>query len=418
MPLDEVPVAALENVAHSQNLPVWAVGMANLPTGFVYGFISTALGILLSARGVPVGKIATISSLAFSPTAWGCFLAPVVDVRFSRRAYGFSFAAIAAIALAVAVLSLGNLTRFAAALTVSTLAVVLYGAAVAGMAPDVISSDKYDAVGGWWNVANLGAAGLFASFTVVAARTLPAGVMAAALGLLVFAPTLLLLRFPRVARPEGTLRANFGAMLASTRRVLREGRVWVGLLLFLLPESCFALTNLFSSVGGNFRASERSVTALNGAGVAVACSLGCLLAIPLCRRLRRRSVYLATGAGAALIAVLMGLPPHTLPIYAFGLLAYNFCQGLNYTAFTALALEITGTRNAVAGTMMAILMASGNVPITLMTFVDGRAYDAHGLPGMMFADAGVSLVTLALLLATLPVIEKALGRARALPARL
>jgi MFS transporter, PAT family, beta-lactamase induction signal transducer AmpG len=149
---------AVEEVGE-RRLPVWAMGLANMPTGFVYGFISTAFGILLAARGVSVGKVGAISAIAFSPTFWGWLLAPVLDVRFTKRAYAFCFAGLAAVLLGAAVLSLGNLRLFTAALTASCLSVVLYSNAVQGWAPDVVTDAEYDAMSGWFNVANLGRRG-------------------------------------------------------------------------------------------------------------------------------------------------------------------------------------------------------------------------------------------------------------------
>ena len=51
--------------SHVRRLPVWAMGLANAPTGFIYGFITTAMGILLVSRGVSVDRIGTISFVAF-----------------------------------------------------------------------------------------------------------------------------------------------------------------------------------------------------------------------------------------------------------------------------------------------------------------------------------------------------------------
>ncbi len=181
-------------------------------------------------------------------------------------------------------------------------------------------------------------------------------------------------------------------------KALRERRLWLGLLIFLSPIA-FALTNLFSTLGSDFGATEGAVTTLNGPLVALVCSAGCLLAIPLCRKLRRRTVYLLAGAGAAAAATGMGVLPHTLAVYAGGLLLYNFFQGFNYTAFVALELELVGPGTAISGTMLAILSASANVPISTMTFVDGRVHDSHGLRAMLFVDAGSALLTVGLLLA-------------------
>ena len=390
-----------------RRLPVWAMGLANMPTGFVYGFISTSMGILLASRGVSVGRVGAISAIAFSPTWWAWLLAPVLDVRFTKRAYAFVFAGLAAVLLGVAALSISNLTVFTAALTASCAAIVLYSNSVQGWAPDAVSDAEYDTMSGWLNVANLGAAGVFGATVVVLVRVLPLPVAAVCMTVLVLLPTLLLLYFPAPRQPEGELRDNFAAMAQSLRRVLGEGRVWVGLTMFLAPVGAFALTNLFSTMGADFAASERAVTELNGPAVAVACSMGCLLAIPLCRSFRRRSIYLTAGVGAALVAATMGLLPHTVAVYAVGLLAYNFFQGFNYASFTALELEIIGPKNALSGTMIAMLTASANVPISTMTWLDSHAHDAHGLQAMLFTDAGYSVAAaLLLLLVVLPILDR------------
>ena len=392
-----MPVHEATPAAAPARLPVWAMGLANMPTGFVYGFISTAMGILLAARGVPVGRIGAISFAAFSPSFWAWLLSPVLDVHFTKRAYGFVFALLAAGLLGATVLSLGHLTVFTVLLTASCTAAVLYSNAVAGWAPDALAESEFDQMSGWFNVANLGAAGVFSALAVVLVRHLPAGVAAVVLGLVVFVPALLLLRFPAPRRPEGRLRENFAAMRRDLVRVLRGARVWVGLVIFLSPASAFALTNLFSSLGADFGVPERWVTGLNGPGVAVACSAGCLLAIPLCRRWPRRMVYLLAGSGAGVCALGMAGAPHTFAVYAVGLLGYNLFQGFTYTAFVALELEIVGAGNALAGTMMAILTASSNVPISTMTWLDGHVHDVWGLRSMLAMD-GVSAVVTAVLL--------------------
>jgi len=387
-------------------LPVWAMGLANCSTGFVFGFLSSAMGILLVARGVSVGQVGLISAISFSPTFWGWLLCPILDVHFTKKTYAYVFSAAAAVLLGAAVLALGNLTVLTVLLTASSVAVVLYMNAIQSWAPDIVSAAEYDAMGGWFNVANLGAAGVFSTLTIIFVRLLPLPVCAVLLALLVFAPALLLVHFPVAVKPEGSLARNFASMGRDLHRVLREGRVWVGLLIFLSPVA-FALTNLFSSLGSGFGATERTVTTLNGPGVAVFCTLGCLLAIPMCGRFRRRTVYLMAGAGSAVAAASLGLLPHTVAIYACGVLAYNFFQGVNYATFTALQMEIVGPRNALSGSMMAVLSASQNVPISTMTWIDSRVHDSHGLRAMLLTDAGASVTTaIVLLLLVLPALDR------------
>ncbi len=381
-----------------RQLPPWAMGLAVAPLGFYYGFVSTALPILLAARGVAVGKIAWISAVGFSPTFWAFLLCPMLDVRFSKRTYAFFFAAVAAVCLGISTLLTGNLAAFTAVVTVGCAATVIFGNTHGGWMPDVIEDKHYSAVGGTSNIANLGAAGLFATLVVVLVRTLPGPVAAGLLGLTVMAPTVLLFFIPLPKKPTRSAREMFGSFFGDLYRVCRRRECILGLACFLSPTACFALTNLFSGLGADFHASESWVTALNGAGVAAVCSAGCLVGIWVCRRYARRTVYIVTGFGGAAAALGMIWTPHTMVYFAAGVLAYNFFTGINYTAFTALCYEIVGPENPLASTQMALLAASANLPISYMTAVDGHFHTTHGLAGMLGVDAVSSIVVGAVLL--------------------
>lgn len=59
-----------------------------LPLGIVVvGFNFTALPLLLAQAGVPVGRIASISSIVNLPGVIGFLFAPVVDIKFRRRTW-------------------------------------------------------------------------------------------------------------------------------------------------------------------------------------------------------------------------------------------------------------------------------------------------------------------------------------------
>ena len=114
--------------------------------------------------------------------------------------------------------------------------------------------------------------------------------------------------------------------------------------------------------------------------------------------MKRRNVYLLAAVGAAVFATALALVPHNQHAYAIGLLGYNMFQGFNYTAFVALALEITGPKNALAGERRwRCSRLRPNVPISTMTWVDSHAHDALGLNGMFYLDAASAIVTAAVL---------------------
>ncbi len=375
-----------------RQLPPWAMGLAIAPLGFYFGFISTAMPILLSAKGVSVGKIAEVSAVGFSPTFWAFLLCPILDVGFSKRTYALFFAGVAAACLGVSTLLTGNLVAFTVVLTVGCASVVMFGNTHGGWMPDVVDDKHYSHVGGTANVANLGAAGLFATLAVVMIRNLPAPLAAVLLGMTVAAPTGMLFFIPLPSKPTRGVAEMFRNFFSDLYRVCKRPGCILGLICFLSPTACFALTNLFSGMGTDFHAPERWVTALNGPGVAVVCSAGCLLGIWICGRVPRRTVYLSAGFGGAAAALSLIWMPHTLAFFAAGLLVYNFFQGINYTAMTSLSLEIVGPGNPLASTQIALLTAASNLPISYMTAVDGHFHTAHGLSGMLAVDGLSSVV--------------------------
>lgn len=374
-----------------RQLPAWAMGLAAAPIGFYYGFISAAMPILLSAHNVGVGEISRVSVIAFSPTFWAFTLCPILDVGFSKRTYAVLFAALAAICLGASTLITTNVPAFTAVLTLGCTFAVLFINAHQGWMPDVISEEHYSHVGATTNIGNLGAAGLFTSVTVLLVRNLSPVAAAVLLALIVMAPTVLLFFIPLPRRRTRGVAETFCTFFRDLYDVCRRPSCIVGLICFLSPTACFALTNLFSALGADFHSPEKAVTAVAGLGVATSCSLGCLAGIWFTGRFHRRNVYILTGFGGAAAALAMTRLPHTLPFFAAGVLTYVFFQGINYTAFSSLSYEIVGPGNPLAGTQIAVLSAAVNVPITYMTAVDGHFHTLYGVTGMLLVDAGCSI---------------------------
>jgi MFS transporter, PAT family, beta-lactamase induction signal transducer AmpG len=391
-----------------RQLPPWAMGLACAPLGFYFGFISTATPILLRAHGVPVETIGKVSSIGFSPRFWAFLLCPVLDVRFSKRTYAFFFAGLAAVCLGVSTLLTFHLVAFTVVLTLGCAAIVLFGNAHQGWMPDAVEEKHFSAVGAMSTVANLGAAGLFAWLTVSLLRAMsphPAGLL---LALCVFAPTGLLLFIPQSGTPLRPAREVFGSFFRDLYQVCKRRSSILGLMCFLSPTACFALTNSFSDLGTDFHSSEQWVTRINGPLVAIVCSAGALVGIWFCQRFLRRTVYVMAGFGGAAAAIAMIWMPHTLVFFAVGVLVYNFFQGINYTAFSAFEYEIVGPGNVLAATQISLLTAAANAPISYMTFVETQVYTKHGLPGMLGVDAVASVVVGTVLL----MVFRRMGRRR------
>ena len=381
-----------------RKLPPWTMGLANAPLGFTFGFISTAIPFLLASRGVSTAQIAGISAICFSPSFWAFLLCPILDVRFSKRQYCVGCFTLAALCVGCAVLNLDHLALFTALTTFGCASAVIGGNSLAALLIEVVDQNSFGSLGGWVNVANLGAAGIFGTMTIFLVQKAPIAIAALSVALIILAPLLLLTFFPTVPAATRAAAETFSTLFRDLLAVMKRRECILGLIAFLSPGSAFALTNLFSGLGASYQAPENLVAWIGGAGVAIACSIGCLLGGPLADRFPRPQVYVITGIVGATVSVAMLFAPHTTTVFIIGVLAYNLAQGLNYTAFTALSYELTGKDNPLAGTQVALLTASANLPISYMTALDGAGSARHGLTGMYAVDAGASLIACAALL--------------------
>ena len=123
----------------------WIIGMAMFPFGLVAGFTVTALPFLLTHLGVPLYKVATVSSVVMMPTFLGFLLQPLMDTGMTRRAYAWLTAVISAICVAAAllVLSVAHLEITAALLFVGELSIVLYSGAIGGWTAQMKNIERY-----------------------------------------------------------------------------------------------------------------------------------------------------------------------------------------------------------------------------------------------------------------------------------
>ena len=78
-------------------IPVSWMGLANLPYGMYGALTLITVPQLLAARHVPEPTIASITAAAMIPTFCGFLLAPIIDVRFSRRSYALVFGVLSAL---------------------------------------------------------------------------------------------------------------------------------------------------------------------------------------------------------------------------------------------------------------------------------------------------------------------------------
>jgi len=368
--------------------------MEALPFGLVLGFAITALPFLLSHSGVSTDRVAVVSAVVLSANSWGSLFNPILDVGLTRRAYFWLTAAISAICMAAALWSLpaGHIGYVTALVVCAVLAIVLNSGAVQGWTAEFVPERLRGAVGGWFNVAYLGAGAVGSLIVMKLAGRVSSRTLALAVAGAILASALPTVWFPTPRRSAFRVRQIFSDTTRAIWRVSRRRESLIGFALFLSPASCVAAINLFSALGKDFGASSDLVIWVTGAGCAVSTSLGALAGGYAAGRLPRGYIYLGAGIAAAACALAAAFLPHTPVSFAVSVLLYNLIAGMSYAAFTALALELIGTGNPVASTQMGLFTMIGNAAISYMTWFDGLGYHAYGVTGLLAVDGCASLI--------------------------
>ncbi len=371
--------------------PVWLLGLTNSTFGMFAGFAVVSLPQMMAARGIEGGRIAELVAWTLSPGFWVFVLAPVLDVRFSRRAYALGFSVVGAAALGFSVMHPTEVGLIGVVMFCGYIAVSMVQGAVGGWVGSLISPEEDSRLGAWFTVATLGAGGvmiLLAGEVMHALAPVTAGWV---LGAVLMLPSLLYVLIPAPGPDRRLASESFRQFFGEIAALVRRREVLVALTLFALPSASFTLTNVLGGIGKDFRASERMVSALAGMGATVAGIAGSLLLPVLARRFRLRPLYLGIGVVGAMFTLGLLPLPRSPVTFAVAVTGENVFQALAFAAGNAITFEVMGPENPLAATLFSLMVAMVNLPITYMGFADGWAYTGWGWRGSVVMDAGVSL---------------------------
>lgn len=372
--------------------PVWLLGLSDATIGLANGLIFFVMPQLMAGANVPEPKIAAIAALASTPGFWFVFFSPILDVRFSRRWYATVFAALSGIAVAAAVLSLHHLIVLQIALVVGEAAAILSSSALGGWLSNITPNEDKNPLSKWINIALIGGIGVTSAAGGEFVRRLPMIPGAILIGTIVFLPASIFLFIPAPGPDRRLAGESFLQFNHEVLSLLRRREVVIVLLLFLSPCSTFALTNLLGGLGGDFHASPRAVSLAGGVGAFIPGLLGCSLFPVIAKRLRLRSFYFVNGIVGCFFTLTLVFLPHTTSTFALTLFGEYLFQALSFAIQIGIVFETIGTNNPLAATTFAFLAAATNIPMTYLTLVDGRAYAAAGIRGMLFTDALIGIL--------------------------
>jgi MFS transporter, PAT family, beta-lactamase induction signal transducer AmpG len=372
--------------------PIWLMGLSNTTLGLANGIIFLFVPQLMASAHVPEPRIAAITAVAATAGFWFVFFAPILDVRFSRRWYATTLALLSGAAAATAVIGLNHLLILQIALVISCAAAQLSSSALGGWLSTVTPNEQKNVLSKWMNIALFFGMGLTAATGAEFVRRLPVIPAATLVGAIVFLPATIFLLIPAPGPDRRLASESFLQFNREVISLFRRREVVIVLLLFLSPCSTFALTNLLAGLGADFHASARAVSLSGGVGTFIPGLLGCSLFPVIARLLRLRTFYFANGIVGCLLTLSLVFLPHTTFTFALVLFGEFLFQAVSYAIQLGIVFEAIGPDNPLAATIFAFLGAATNIPMAYLTFIDGRAYAALGIRGMLFTDAGIGIL--------------------------
>jgi MFS transporter, PAT family, beta-lactamase induction signal transducer AmpG len=253
---------------------------------------------------------------------------------------------------------------------------------------------------GWYQAGNLGGGTIGGGVAIWLADRLSLPLLAVSAAALVILPAMASLLVEEDPLPHKAASKLFIDLFLDLREVLQSKRTRFGLVFFLSPVSSAAVANLISGLGPDYHAPASEVMWVSGIGGGLLSAFGSFVGGFVCDRVNRMAAYALAGGFSAVFAVYMGFAPATAWTYGLGYAGYAIAAGFGYAVFTALVLEVLGRRRHAAGTAYSLMVASGNVPILYMTWLDGLGYRHGAVRGLMSVDAvanGVGAVLLLLI---------------------
>ncbi|HEY2356277.1 MAG TPA: MFS transporter [Phenylobacterium sp.] len=371
-----------------------------LPFGMGFGYVTVTLAWLLSHAGASVEAIAALAGMGLLPNTWKVLWAPLVDTTLGAKAWymigvtgtAASLAGIAFLPMRTDLLPVFGWLVLASSVlaTVTTMAVQRF------MAIDT-PEDQKGRAGGWSQAGNLTGAGLGGGAGLWLAQHSGhpwVSGMALAIACMLSALPLLRLREPgRLA--DG--RSYLATLVETGRDVLGLARTRIGLLaclIMLLPIGSGGLQQLWAAIAKDWGASADEVALVGGLLSGLVSLPGCIAGGYLADRMDRKLAYNLFGLALAAVAVVMVFGPRTPMAFLFFACLYNFVVGFCYGAYSAVTLEAIG--QGAAATKFNLISSISNVPILVVTLVDGWAETKFGVSGMLWAEAAMGVGGVAL----------------------
>jgi len=376
----------------------WLFLVLILPGGIFSGFTQTPLPFLLGTAGVPVDRIANISSLIQVPTIIYFLWAPLVDMKLRRRTWLMlaSFASAACVGLAMPLVGVSRLTALTVLLLIGMTINVMVSSAQGGLMVTTLSRAGQAKASAWTQAGNLGGGALGGGITLWMLGRLPLGLAALATAAITALPSLAGLSVAEgPPAPSTDLIDRLRKIAKELITVFHSRRTLWGLLLLASPVSSGAALNLLPAVASHYGVGGQGVMWVNGMAGGLVLALGSLLATLVPGEWDRRLTYAGAGLLNALasLTLLAGDRPM---VYFTGTVLYLITTGFGYARFTALVMDVLGQGEHGTSTRYSLFLAAGNLPIAYVLWLDGQGFRRFGTHGLFGVDAAGNLLVFAM----------------------
>ena len=361
--------------------------MLVIPYGFTNSIATLLMPYLLRKYGVPVDRIAGVVAISTLPSIWSFLWSPLADAGLRRRTCVLLSAIISGLAGAVAILSVH------ASLSWLTLLLFLMNAfsGLLGSANGALLSSmpvfQRGTSSGWYQAGNLGVGAIGGGVVIWLADHMALPVVALAIAVVTITPALAAFLIEEPAPIRRAIGPQISGLFHDLGQVFSARRTWLGLIFFLSPVGSAAISNLISGVGPDYHAGGTEVLWVTGIAGGLLSAGGSFVGGLVADRMNRMVAYALSGGLAALFGAYLALGPATPFTYGAGYSLYAIAAGFAYAVYTALLLDVVGHRRHAAAAAYSTLNASGNIPISYMTWIDGVGYKHWGARGLMFTDA-------------------------------
>ena len=369
-----------------------------LPYGASGSYPTVTLGYLLAQSHVSVAAIAAMGAISLLPQTWKALWAPVIDSTLSYKSWYLISAVTSALGMAATgFVPAGNASVVLIDWLVLafSLASTLISMTTDGLIAYAMPLEKKGVAAGWAQAGNLGGGsiggGLALYLAVHAHANWVGGVTMMAISLASCAG-LLLVREPEHAHRAANILKTMLNIVKDVWSMAKSRLGYLAMVLLLLPAGTGSAANLWSAVADNWHASADIVALVTGVLGGIVSLVGSLLAGRILDLFDRKGGYVVGAILMALCAVAMAAAPRSPAMFVVFTLAYALVNGFMYAAYSAVMLEAIGT--GAAATKSPLFGSITNMPLALMTFVDGAAQTKWGSGGMLLTEAIVGIAAM------------------------